>query len=238
MPTAEELPHLHIRAALGSVQAISHSTLTALSDLRLVAVDEKTWIHICFALTWRARFPSGSAGKESPCNAGDLGSIPGLGRSPGERSSYSLQCPGLENSMDCIVHGGAESQTRLSGFYFDFTVIQPVSEQLPLQKHTITPGGEEGENVPVGMASIKQTEISKAGEDVEKVESLCPVGGDGKWCSSTQHGKSLKNCTKMYHTEIPLLGMYQETQKLGLERYLHTDIQGTVIHTGNTPTVG
>ena len=71
--------------------------------------------------------------------------------------------------MDCIVHGGAKSQTRLSDFYFDFTVIQPVSEQLPLQKHKITPGGEEGKDVPIGMASIKQTEISKAGEDVEKL---------------------------------------------------------------------
>jgi len=46
-------------------------------------------------------FPGGSAGKESACNAGDLGSIPGLGRSPGERNSYLLQYSGLENSMDC-----------------------------------------------------------------------------------------------------------------------------------------
>ena len=47
----------------------------------------------------------GSAGKESTCNAGDLGLIPGLGRSPGEWKGYSLQYSGLENSMDCIVHG-------------------------------------------------------------------------------------------------------------------------------------
>ena len=56
-------------------------------------------------------FPCGSAGKESTCNAGDLGSIPGLGRSPGEGNGYSLQYSGLENSMDCIVHGIAKSQT-------------------------------------------------------------------------------------------------------------------------------
>ena len=43
-------------------------------------------------------------GKESICNAGDLNSIPGLGRSPGEGKGYPLQCSGLENSMDCIVH--------------------------------------------------------------------------------------------------------------------------------------
>ena len=47
-------------------------------------------------------FPGSSAGKESSCNAGDPGSIPGLGRSPGEGNSYPLQCSGLENSMDCI----------------------------------------------------------------------------------------------------------------------------------------
>ena len=46
---------------------------------------------------------------ESACNAGDLGSVPGLGRSPGEGKGYPLQYSGLENSMDCIVHGVAES---------------------------------------------------------------------------------------------------------------------------------
>ena len=45
-------------------------------------------------------FPGGSDGKESACNTGDLSSVPGLGRSPGERKSYLLQYSGLENSMD------------------------------------------------------------------------------------------------------------------------------------------
>ena len=63
-------------------------------------------------------FPCGSAGKESACNAGDLGSIPRLGRSPGEMKGYPLQYSGLENSTDCIVHGVAKSQTRLSDFHF------------------------------------------------------------------------------------------------------------------------
>ena len=62
--------------------------------------------------------PGVSAGKESACRAGDLGSIPGLGQSPGERNSYPLQYSGLENSMDCIVHGVAKSQTQLSDFHF------------------------------------------------------------------------------------------------------------------------
>ena len=56
-------------------------------------------------------FSGCSAGKESSCNAGDLGSIPGLGRSPGERNGYPLQYSGLKNSMDFIVCGVAESDT-------------------------------------------------------------------------------------------------------------------------------
>ena len=59
----------------------------------------------------------GSAGKESACNVGDLGLIPGLGRSPGEGNSFPLQYSGLENSMDSIVHEVAKSQTQLSGFH-------------------------------------------------------------------------------------------------------------------------
>ena len=66
-------------------------------------------------------FSCGSAGKESTRNVGDLGLIPGLGRSPGEGKGYLLQCYGLENSMDCIIHGVAKSRTRLSDFHFHFT---------------------------------------------------------------------------------------------------------------------
>ena len=62
-------------------------------------------------------FPCGSAGTESDCNVGDLGSIPGLGRSPGEGKGYPLQYSGLENSMDYIVHGITKSWTRLSNFH-------------------------------------------------------------------------------------------------------------------------
>ena len=61
-------------------------------------------------------FPDSSVGKQSACNAGDPGSIPGLGRSAGEGTGYPLQYFGLENSIDCIVHGVAKSQTPLSDF--------------------------------------------------------------------------------------------------------------------------
>ena len=50
-------------------------------------------------------FPGSPDGKVSACNAGDPGLIPGFGRSPGEGKGYPLQYSGLENSMDCIVHG-------------------------------------------------------------------------------------------------------------------------------------
>ena len=62
--------------------------------------------------------PCGSAGKESACNVGDLGLIPGLGRSPGEGKGYPFQYSGLENSMHCIVDGVAKSRTQLSDFHF------------------------------------------------------------------------------------------------------------------------
>ena len=68
-------------------------------------------------------FPCGSAGKESACNAGDLSSIPGFGRFPGERKSYPLQYSGLENSMDCVVQGVAKSQTQLSDFHFRASLV-------------------------------------------------------------------------------------------------------------------
>ena len=62
-------------------------------------------------------FPGGSDGKESACNAGNLGSIPGSGRSPGEGNGNPLQYSCLENPMDRVgptVHGVAKSWTQLS----------------------------------------------------------------------------------------------------------------------------
>ena len=65
-------------------------------------------------------FPYGSAVKEFTCNAGDLGSIPGLGRSPGEGKGCPFPYSGLENPMDCIVHGVTKSRTWLSDFHFHY----------------------------------------------------------------------------------------------------------------------
>ena len=66
-------------------------------------------------------FPDSSVGKEYACSAGDLWSIPGLGRSPGEGRGHPHQYSGLENSMDCTVHGVKKSQSQLSDFHFTDT---------------------------------------------------------------------------------------------------------------------
>ena len=81
-------------------------------------------------------FLCASAGKKSICNVGDLDSIPGLGRSPGEGNSYPLQYPGLENSMDCIVHGVSKSQTRLWASLTSIGIITSLKKNLSLSvKH-------------------------------------------------------------------------------------------------------
>ena len=80
-----------------------------------------------FSICWRRdRLPTpvflgflcGSAGKESACSVGDLGAIPALGRSPEEGKGYPFQYSGLENCIDCIVHGVVKSQIHLSDFHF------------------------------------------------------------------------------------------------------------------------
>ena len=76
------------------------------------------WSDLAAAAYIYMGFPGSSAGKELTCNAGGLGSISGFGRSPDERNSDPLQYSGPENSMDCIVHGVAKNQTRLSNFHF------------------------------------------------------------------------------------------------------------------------
>ena len=76
----------------GGIQSMGLQSQTGLSD---------------FTFT----FPGGSAGKESACDVGDLGSIPGLTRSPGKGYGYARKYFGLKNSMDCIVLGVTKSQT-------------------------------------------------------------------------------------------------------------------------------
>ena len=85
-------------------------------------------------------FPGVSASKETSCNAGDLGSRSGLGRSPGEGIGYPLQYSGLENSMDrgawqALVQGVTESQTWLSDFHFSFFLVRGTEVRKDLCCH-------------------------------------------------------------------------------------------------------
>ena len=87
-------------------------------------------------------FPGTSDSKGSAHNAGDQGSIPGLGRSPGEGNGNPLQCSCLENSMDggawwATVHGITKSRTR-QRIHFQFTVSKVQSDFCLLEKHFIT----------------------------------------------------------------------------------------------------
>ena len=80
-------------------------------------------------------FPGGSEVKESACNVGDLGSIPGSGRSPGEGNGNPLQYSCLENPMDrgawwATVHGVANSQTRLRDFTHSLIGIKSIRHCL------------------------------------------------------------------------------------------------------------
>jgi len=101
-------------------------------------------------------FPCGSAGKESACNEGDLGSTPGLGRSPGEGKGYLLQYSCLENSMDCIVHGVKKSWTRLSDFHFHMEKL--CKQYNSSKKDKITPrSGQE-----MSMACIRTNSINRS----------------------------------------------------------------------------
>ena len=100
-------------------------------------------------------FPCGSAGKQSTCNVGDLGSIPRLGRSPGEWKGYPLQYSGLENSMDFIVHGVAKSWTQLSDFHFH-TTLPWTKERQPTV--VFWPGEFHGLYSPWGCKESDMTE--------------------------------------------------------------------------------
>ena len=96
--------------------------------------------------------------KESAWNVGDLGSIPGLGRSPGEEKGYPLQYPSLENSTDYIVRGVAKGRTRLSDFNFHFsskTKVKKISPSAPIS-------GEK----QVGRLSKSLPQILGEAEDV------------------------------------------------------------------------
>ena len=97
-------------------------------------------------------FPSGSADKESACNAENLGSIPGLGRFSGEGKGYSLQYSGLKNSMDCIVHGVAKSRIQLSDFHKLASLLSLHALQAQSQQHRRHHGHLQASNFQISIS--------------------------------------------------------------------------------------
>ena len=119
------LPDLSSTALLSLCACPGLSLIPAATPYRVIIANETRVCsreprHCCGIpyLETRLGFPRSSVGKESACNAGDLGSIPGLGRSPAEGNGNPLQCSYLENPMDreawqALVHRAPKNQTQL-----------------------------------------------------------------------------------------------------------------------------
>ena len=104
-------------------ELLIHPTMWVGLKNSVLSSRNQTQEYILCNCLYKKSFPGGSDGKESACNAEDLGLIPGLGRSPGEGNGNPLQYSCLENSMDrgdwrAIAHGLTKSQTQPSDFHF------------------------------------------------------------------------------------------------------------------------
>ena len=109
-------------------------------------------------------FPSGSAGKESAHSVGALGSIPELGRSPGEGKGYPLRYSVLENSMDCIVHGS--QRVRLDGVTCTFTSAEA-------RGTAVNPGYPSGVPGRVRWVWLDKCEIFSLTPECLRTSQLC-----------------------------------------------------------------
>ena len=145
--------------SMGS-QRVRHDLATEKQLLFVIAVHWQVYI------TPFKGFPCGSAGKESDHNAGDVGLVPGLGRSPGEGKGYPLQSSGLENSVDCIVLGIAKSQTPLSDFHFFQQLSTPICQggcmppPIPTPWHITGWSEEEGSEICQRNSQPKQVPVA------------------------------------------------------------------------------
>ena len=136
----------------------------------------------------RMGFFGGSTGKESACNAGDLGLIPGLGRSPGGGKGYPLQYSGLENSMDCIVHGVTKSWTRLSDFHFHFT----------FEKTYVTYSGLTNPICLSLVLSSKNNVPEKSGQFSSQLTQLRSIPGDHRSTAARPRASCELSSTERY----------------------------------------
>ena len=107
MSSSNLLPDLHIGFSRGRSGGL---VFPSLSEFSAVYCDPHSQCYLT-PISKLLGFPDSSVGKQSACSAGDLGLILGLGRYPREGQGCPLQYSGLENSMDCIVHGVAKSRT-------------------------------------------------------------------------------------------------------------------------------
>ena len=106
-----------------------------------------------------------------PC--GSAGSVPGLGRSPGEAKGYPLQYSGLENSMDCIVHGVTKSWTRLSNFH-----VRRLSPIILLSPSTASTGGKKRAEDWIHLGECASWRRAQFGKEKGEHLGLHTLGGD------------------------------------------------------------
>ena len=117
--------HVRLIYILDSQLAYFYFSVLALWNNFISGLLEKQkGLSIAICLCIPTSHSDSSVGKESTCNAGHPGSIPRLETSAREGIGYPLQYSGLENSMDCIVHGVAKNWALLSGFHFHVTAHQ------------------------------------------------------------------------------------------------------------------
>ena len=109
--------------------------------------------------------------KESTCNVGDPGSIPGLGRSPGEGKGYLLQYSGLENFMDCIVHAVANNWTRLNDFHFTKITTRDEEKGACLSCNYLQNNMKQNEKNVIHLCMFSQN-IWSHSKDINKKEKL------------------------------------------------------------------
>ena len=143
-------------------------------------------------------FPGGSDGKESACNAGDLGSTPGFRRSPGEGNGYPLQYPGLENSMDCIVHEVA--RVGHNWVTFTFTVARVRQHRT---KNSVSGCREAGEEWWKARPSVGDS-WDLTGECAGRIQGPTP-GRRGGWLIS-KFGLSLQRPQGPFWSDSPRSG--------------------------------